>query len=389
MIETQTPAELKLNQLLNSTDRNGKKLIYKPDDGGRIYLDIDGDLRCLGAILLGNSNILYHKYEDAKNVFRKTNAWSINHTVLSGVDTVVYETLTHDYCITKERALEFGEFFHFQDTTELKVYVPLKYWEVRHKGLKDVHPEEFKWRNRVGDSWYPVLKETLHSDMMKSIQLRVQQDRKRFTVFPESKDVFKAFKLCSFEHTKVVILGQDPYYNGSANGLAFGYKDKVRAADKQSLDMIFAEIERDVYDGMYLDRDPSLVGWAKQGVLLLNTVLTVVEKQPRSHEDIGWERFSKIVLLKLMEDEMPKVFITWGTPAKQTYEHVEHVWQKKNFVPFPHLHLHAFHPAYDLRNKTAPFGEVTPDYPRTFAGNAHFSKTNEFLKKFGRKQIKW
>jgi uracil-DNA glycosylase len=388
-METKTPLQLKLDALLNTVDRNGKRLTYDPKDGGRVYLDIDGDLRCLGFILLGQGNILYHKYEDEANVFRKTNAWSINHAVLTGVDLIVYETRTHDYSITKARALEFGEFFHFQDTTELKVYVPLKYWDCRHKGLAAVHPEEFKWRNRIGDSWYEPLKDTLNSPLMKTIQEKIKADRAWTTVYPESKDVFRAFKLCHFLHTKVIILGQDPYHDGSANGLAFGYKAGFRPSTQKSLDMIYLEVERDIYDGLNLNHDCSLEHWATQGVLLLNTVLTVVKGAPKSHAEIGWERFTKIVLMKLMEDPSPKVFITWGNDAKATLEVVQHVYDKKHFVKHDHLHLHAFHPAYDLRNKQKPFGDIVPDYPRTFAGNKHFSKTNEFLVKNNRKPINW
>jgi uracil-DNA glycosylase len=281
--------------------------------------------------------------------------------------------------------------------------VPLKYWETRHKGLQAVYPEEFNWRNRIGDSWFTKLKAVLTSPMMKSIQQTVKADRNlgkeeialgirnpRNVVYPESKDVFKAFKLCTFEHTKVVILGQDPYYDGSANGLAFGYKSGFNPHTQKSLDVIYKEVERDIYKGMHLNHDPSLESWAKQGVLLLNTVLTVLKGRPKSHANIGWERFSKIVLMELMQDiENPKVFITWGSDARETYETVEEVYRKKQFVSHPHLHLHAFHPAFDLRKKEGAFGEITPDYPRTFLGNSHFSKTNEFLKKFGRKEIKW
>jgi uracil-DNA glycosylase len=383
----------KLKTLLNTTDRNGKQLLYKPDDGGRIYLDVDGTLKCLGAILLGQNNILYHKYEEESQIFRKTNAWSVNHTVLSVVDLVVYESTSFDYSITRERALEFGEYFHFQDTTELKVYVPLKYWEKRHKGCKDIYPEHFLWRNRVGDSWFEALQKTLLSDLMKDISKAVKQDRQAIgeTVYPAPDRVFRAFKLCTFEHTKVVIVGQDPYHDGSANGLAFGYLQLEEGNKKQmekSLDIIHKEVERDVYDGLHLGYDTSLETWAKQGVLLLNACLTVLKGRPRSHSNIGWERFTRLVLYKLLQDETPKVFILWGNDAKETFKYSMDVWTQRNFIPFPHLVLEGRHPAYDLRNKDQ-FGEVPLNYPESFSGGKYFSRANEFLKKFGRKEIKW
>lgn len=383
--------ETKLEQLLNKTDPHGKRLTYKPDDGGRIYLNIDGHDRCLGTVLAGKNNILYHKYEDEGNIFRKTNAWSINHTVLSGVDLVVFETRTHTYTITSIRALEFGEFLHFKDTTELKVYVPLKYWEKRHQGCKDIYPEEFIWRNRIGDSWFEVLKEALLSPMMKQIQAKVKQDRTYDEVYPAKDKVFRAYKLSVFNHTKVIIVGQDPYYDGSANGLAFGYlslDEGNKKKPQKSLDIIYKEVERDIHEGLQLDHDWSLERWAEQGVLLLNTCLTVLKGRANSHANIGWERFTNITMYKLMEEETPKVFIAWGTPAKNSVEKVKEVWLKRNFIPFPHLILTGRHPAYDLRNKDQ-FGEITPDYPETFSGGKYFSRANEFLKKFGRKEIKW
>jgi uracil-DNA glycosylase len=385
----------KLQTLLNYVDRNGKKLSYKPEEGGKIYLDIDNSTRCLGHILIGKESILYTKFEDESNIFRKTNAWSINHTVLVNVDHIHYETRTHDYQITKERALEFGEFMHFQDTTELKVYVPLKYWEKRHKGLQSVYPKEFKHRNAVGDSWYEILKDTMNSDLITNISKFLKQRRTEAVVYPDGDRVFRAFKLCTFEHTKVVILGQDPYHDGTADGLAFSYLHGVKKKHDKSLDLIYIEVERSIYNGLHLDHDYCLEHWARQGVLLLNTCLTVEKGRALSHaatdssKGIGWERFTKIALYKLLLDiENPKVIMLWGNKAQAHYEEVMQVWNKNMIFQHPHLILKARHPAYDLRVKNT-IGHIDPNYPETFSGCNHFKQANEFLKQNSRKEIKW
>ena len=384
--------EEKLARLLDYQDPNGKRLIYKPEEGGKVYIEIDEQVKCIGTILIGKNNILYTKFDDEKNIFRKTNSWSINQTLLTYVDIIHIETRLVDYRITKERALEFGQYFHFQDTTELKVYVPLEYWETRKKGLKDLYPEEFKFRNYVGDSWYPVLKDTLHSPMMDQIRGYLKQRRKEVQVYPDSDRVFRAFQKTSFEHTKVVILGQDPYYDGSASGLAFGYLEGSKKKHSKSLDLIFQEIENDEYNGLKLERDYSLEDWAKQGVLLLNTALTVEKNKALSHAKtatsggIGWERFTKIVIWKLIQNERPKVFLLWGAKAK---EHIKDVLDKCSADKVSqHLFLYSPHPASDLY-KQGHLGNFTADYPNTFLGCKHFSRANRFLSEHNRKQIKW
>lgn len=387
----------KLDTLLNTTDKNGKKLIYKPEEGGKLYIDIDDTIKCIGHILLGQNNILYTKFEDERNIFRKTNSWSINYTVLRVVDMVHYETRTHDYLIPKERALEFGEIMHFQDTTELKAYVPLQYWDQYHKGAETLFPERVKWIKRVGSGWYKKLEKTLESPLVKGISEYVRSRRQRgVVVYPASNNVFRAFKCCSFEHTKVIILGQDPYHDGTADGLAFSYLNGSPKPHDKSLNLIFKEVERTVYDGMKLDYDFDLARWADQGVLLINSALTVEKGKPLSHSindsnpsGIGWERFTKIVLFELMSDPTPKVFMMWGNAAKKVYSDVHEVYQRKTiFSIFPHLLLTARHPAYDLRQKNT-FGDVVPNYPDTFSGCDHFRKANEFLKVNKRKEIKW
>lgn len=224
---------------------------------------------------------------------------------------------------------------------------------------------------------------------MTSIGSFVRQRRQVAKVYPDEQDVFRAFKLSSFEHTKIIILGQDPYNDGVASGLAFAFKGLPSYDGSKSLHLIYDEMETDVYGGFKLEFDFSLEPWAEQGVLLLNTHLTVEHGKPLSHQMIGWKRFSKIVIYELLKDIHPKVFMLWGNVAQNI---VDEVIAKKPELPVKqHLLLRAKHPAADIRNLSVhdAIGNVKPDYPRTFRGCRHFSQANAFLKKNNRKEIKW
>lgn len=338
-------------------------------------------------MLEGKYNLLYHKFEDERNIFRASNAWSINLAVLDEVDVIVYETLNNFYWTTKTRALEFGNVQNYQN--EKKLYLPLVYWQSRKQRISDV---EERRRALLGDSWYDVLAPVINSDYMSKIGNYLRERRTKTIVYPAERDVFRALQATHFKQIKVVILGQDPYHDGSANGLAFGFKLKWVETQKgvttkplpKSLDVIFKEVERDCYNGLYLNSDPTLQSWADQGVLLLNTVLTVERGVPKSHANIGWQRFTKIVLWELLKDISPKVYMLWGNDAQSLFQEV---WEKVNPTTEQvsnALVLKAKHPAADL------YGEVSKaDFPNTFAGNGHFSQANKFLKIHKRQQIKW
>lgn len=184
-----------------------------------------------------------------------------------------------------------------------------------------------------------------------------------------------------------------PYHDGSANGLSFGFKnqwiDKQRTGVvtkpiPKSLDVIFKEVEQDMYKGLHLDFDYTLQSWAEQGVMLLNSSLTVERSNPQSHLDIGWQRFVKIVLWELFKEPSPKVYILWGQEAQKLFQEVV----DKIGSPDKSLILKAKHPAADLYARDQ-FGQVAPNYPNTFSGCKHFSQANSFLLKNKRKPIIW
>ncbi|NBX18575.1 MAG: uracil-DNA glycosylase [Proteobacteria bacterium] len=182
-------------------------------------------------------------------------------------------------------------------------------------------------------------------------------------VFPDRKNLFRAFSLVRFEDVKVVLLGQDPYHGeGQANGLAFAVNDGLKTPP--SLKNIFKELNADL--NAYLGSKTSLEGWAQQGVLLLNTVLTVRAHEAFSHRGQGWEKFTEAVIKAMNNHPNPLVFILWGGPAQQ----------KESLVTDKrHLILKAAHPS--------PLSAH-----RGFLGCRHFSTANSFLARTGR-EICW
>lgn len=237
----------------------------------------------------------------------------------------------------------------------------------------------------IGKSWVPILQEEFKKEYLINLGNWIAYKRKSFTIYPDKEDVFKAFKLCPYGQVKVVILGQDPYYNGQADGLAFSYKDGIPINNrKQSLDVIYTEIEQDIYNGFYLDKDFDLTRWSKQGVLLLNAVLTVQRNKPDSHAGKGWEIFTDRVIISQVEEKSPKVFMLWGSKSKEVFWECvgNNLLDTRN-----HLILEALHPASDIRN----YGQYNTEshFPNSFLGCEHFSKCNKFLEANNLTKITW
>ena len=215
----------------------------------------------------------------------------------------------------------------------------------------------------IGNDWDQVLEDVYNKEYFLKIKDLVRKEYSKKTIFPEAKDVFKAFRLTSYKNTSVVILGQDPYHGvGEANGLCFSVNHGIKMPP--SLKNIYKEL----YDDLKIERsDTDLSDWAKSGVLLLNSVLTVEKDKPASHKFIGWEEFTDEVISKLNGKETPVVFILWGNFAKSK---IPLITNKK------HLILSSSHPS--------PF---SVNYG--FFGSKPFSKTNKFLKENNIKEIEW
>jgi len=216
----------------------------------------------------------------------------------------------------------------------------------------------------IGNKWDELLEEEYKKDYFKELIEYVKAEYKNKTIYPKQNEVFNAFRYTDFNNLKVVILGQDPYHGpNQAEGLSFSVSNEV--LKPPSLQNIFKELESDL--GIQFPKANSLKPWAKQGVLLLNAVLTVEEHKPASHAKKGWETFTDDVIKVINEKKEPVVFILWGAYARN----------KKSLITNPkHFVIESAHPSpFSARNG--------------FFGSKPFSKTNAFLEKNGISPIDW
>lgn len=216
----------------------------------------------------------------------------------------------------------------------------------------------------ISNDWLPAIKGEFHKPYYKKLHQTIVQEYQTRQIFPDADDLFNAFHLTPLKDVKVVIFGQDPYHNiGQAHGLCFSVKPGVEIPP--SLVNIYKELQEDL--GCYVPNNGYLVKWAEQGVLLLNTVLTVRAHQANSHRGIGWEEFTDAAIRILNEQDRPIVYMLWGKPAQA----------KADMLTNPkHLILKAPHPS--------PLSAY-----RGFFGCRHFSQANEFLVQNGETPIDW
>lgn len=212
-------------------------------------------------------------------------------------------------------------------------------------------------------SWNNILSSIDIVDKYKDINNKINEEYKTKIIYPDKSNVYKALELTSFDDIKVVIIGQDPYHgDGEANGLAFSLNESVRITP--SLRNIFLELKSDI--GVERS-NKDLTGWAKQGVLLLNTILTVEKDKPLSHKDLGWEDITDYIIKYISVNKSNVVFILWGKNAEKKEELID---------SYKHLVIKSAHPS--------PFSAR-----RGFFGSKPFSKTNEYLKKNNQSVIDW
>ena len=215
----------------------------------------------------------------------------------------------------------------------------------------------------INKKWDIVLEEEFKKDYFKKLGIFVKNEYNKKIIYPEYKNIFNALRYTDFDDVKVVILGQDPYHGeNEAHGLSFSVKEGIPMPP--SLRNIFKELNNDLN---ITRTSTDLTSWAEQGVLLLNSIMTVVKDSPLSHKDKGWEIFTDKIIELLGSREEPLVFILWGSYARSKKELIKN---KK------HLILESVHPS--------PLSAS-----RGFFGSKPFSKTNEFLLKNNNEQIRW
>ncbi len=212
--------------------------------------------------------------------------------------------------------------------------------------------------------WKTIIEQEQQKEYYKELQNFIETQYKTTIVYPKKENIFKAFELCDYENLKVVVLGQDPYHQpNQAQGLAFSTPKNI--PNPPSMKNILKEIHSDMGDCECLDGD--LTSWATQGVLLINTVLTVEDSKPKSHENKGWEVFTDNIIKHICEHKEGIVFLLWGAPAIKKTKLID---TKKHYI------------------LTAPHPSPLSAY-RGFFGSKHFSKTNEILKSLDKEPIVW
>lgn len=215
----------------------------------------------------------------------------------------------------------------------------------------------------MNKKWDIVLKDEMKKDYFRKLGTFVKQEYATKRCFPEYKNIFNALRYTDYDEVKVVILGQDPYHGvGEAHGLSFSVQEGCRRPP--SLDNIFKELE----DDLNIHREKNdLTDWAKQGVLLLNSIMSVEMDRPLSHQNHGWEQFTDTIIQKLNEREKPLAFVLWGSYARS----------KKVLITNPkHKIIESVHPS--------PLSAY-----RGFFGSKPFSQINQFLKETGQEEIRW
>ena len=217
---------------------------------------------------------------------------------------------------------------------------------------------------KINNDWDIVLKNEFKTKSFKNLIRLLNDERKKHHIFPTDDNIFMAFKLSSFAKTKIVIVGQDPYHaEGQAHGLAFSVPKGIKIPP--SLHNIFKELQSDLK--IPITDNGNLENWANQGILLLNTTLTVREKEAGSHQNIGWENFTNVAISKLSLHKKGLIFLLWGSFAQKKSSLIN---AKKHHI------LKTSHPS--------PFSAR-----KGFLGCKHFSKTNNILLKKNQKSINW
>ena len=215
----------------------------------------------------------------------------------------------------------------------------------------------------INKKWDIVLKNEFKKEYFKNLGIFVKNEYKTKTVFPEYENIFDALRFTDYDEVKVVILGQDPYHGlGEAHGLSFSVREGIKMPP--SLLNIFKEL----YNDLGIKRTKSdLTDWAKEGVLLLNSIMTVVKDTPLSHKNKGWEIFTDTVISKLNDREEPVIFLLWGSFARS---------KKELITNKRHKIIESVHPS--------PLSAS-----RGFFGSKPFSKINNYLKDMNKEEIKW
>lgn len=363
------------SNVLEIVDNYNNKLLINKESPYSIKLHQGNEnrIRDLGFLVQATpETVVYKKHEKESDIYRKTKAWSIHARILDFANEIEYETSNAIYRIkTQDAKIRAGRMVYKNASYTSKVYIPIKYWKVEYK-----NPSNQKLYEYLGYEWYSEVRDLFDKDYMKSIGQTVTALRSKNCVYPVKEEVFNAFKHCNFLDTSVVIIGQDPYHDGSAHGLAFSIREGQTKVPP-SLRNILKEVQDDYYSGNFAFKSahsPTLTRWSEQGVLLLNKTLTVNKGKANSHSNLGWEKFTRAVIDKLIACKVaakkPIVFILWGKESQKLAPAQESDYIK--VIKAPH-----------------PAAEAYAGGKAGFFGSKPFTQCNEFLEKFRAQEIVW
>lgn len=310
------------------TDKYGNTLTVK--DKILMLQPIEGKPRNIGKIIETEIGKIYEKYEREADTFRVMDAWSVNYNALMMSDWIHFKSETRDYWIDSKTARMKGKFLKLRNAEE-KIYIAKEHWSPYPPA--EMADKDNSLQQKLGNSWYYQLKDFFETESMVKLNEFLADQYQRFTVYPEPENMFKTFKLCSWEKLRVVILGQDPYHDGQATGCAFETKGKMNP----SVIKILKGMESDLRIGEFIERRHRLSYMCPKGIMLLNASLTVRAGAPQSHA-AQWKDFT-VGLLNHLNSHSPIVYLLWGKPA-QSY---------KKYISEKHVILEAEHPSYAAR----------------------------------------
>lgn len=363
-----------MEQNMKINDRFGNELIIEKEAPYQVHIvQADENRSRMVGFLEPQSDgtFTYKKREKESDVYRKTKAWSIHGRILDFAQRIEYTTERAVYTIdTVDAKVRSGKMMYKNASYTEKLYIPIKYWNVKFFERQDQ-----VLCDRLGYEWWSEIKHVFGKPEMLQLGLWLKQRRKETTVYPTALETFNAFKYCSMLDTNVVIIGQDPYHDGSAHGLAFSIREG-QTKIPPSLKNILKEVQDDVYAENFAFKSahsPVLTRWATQGVLLLNRSLSVEKGKPLSHQK-QWLGFVDLVLRILIDFKIqrkePLVIMAWGKEAQKCVpegysEEYIHV------IATPH-----------------PAAEAYSGGNSGFFGSKPFTRCNTFLDKF-KKHIQW
>lgn len=333
--------------------------------GNEVLIKINGEsnYRFIG-FLLDKSLITFR--DKSKHLVNKYNAYGFSNAVIEGLQIetiVVYE----EHRVASIIIREWHEVIHVEKlgNFEIQMFIPYNVIDQTVVDVTVTAPYHKSYHN-LGEEWFHKLKLEFRKEYMIKLGRYLASRRNVASILPDSDEMFKAFKETPFSQVKVVIVGHEPYSTaGLPDGLAFSSKNELTIPN--SLAKIYEGMEDDYDFGNFLSPDPSLKYLAEQGVLLLNRILTVEEKNPLSHAAIGWKKFTETVVKILSADKPNVVFLLWGGMAKEL----------RQYIDTRHLVIECEHPSFAAR-------EI-----RKWQHNNCFTKTNRFLQGLGQTPIGW